>query len=93
MHCIIKDYVLRKIPPLKKVGSLPGNPYTMRNTQELSSTENILETRLTLTLSNGFIVRAPGCVYVLSLMLTPTAFYKQAPVVDMYRVKAYVCFL
>lgn len=65
----------------------------MRNTQELSPTENVLEAQLILTLLHGFIVRVPDCVYVLSLMLPLTAFYKQvSDVVDLYRVKAYVCF-
>lgn len=65
----------------------------MRNAQELSPTENVLETQLILTLLHGFIVRAPDCVYVLSLMLPLTSLYKQvSDVVDLYRVKAYVCF-
>lgn len=64
----------------------------MRNAQELSPTENVLETQLILTLLHGFIVRAPDCVYVLSLILPLTALYKQvSDVVDLYRVKACVC--
>lgn len=64
----------------------------MRNAQELSPTENVLETQLILTLLHVFIVRAPDCVYVLSLILPHTALYKQvSDVVDLYRVKACVC--
>lgn len=65
----------------------------MRNAQELNPAEIVLETRLILTLLHSFIVRAPDCVYVLSLMLPLTALYKQvSDAVDLYRVKAYVCF-
>ena len=65
----------------------------MRNAQELTPTENVLETQLIPTLLNGFIFRAPDCVYVLSLMLPLTALYKQVfDVVDLYRVKVFVCF-
>lgn len=65
----------------------------MRNTRELSPTENVLETQLILTSLHGFIVRAPDCVYVLSLMLPLTVLYKQgSDIVDLYRAKSYVCF-